>query len=350
MKFRRFLYVTIGDQLYGYGHINRGLAFAEHALLRGGINVSFLIFGSANSLNKMLSNDWELIIRPLSDLYVEKIQKFISNLGVFDVVVFDISIPKLFSSKEEVSGVIKVFNLIAKKLVLIDALGEQALSAYTSMDDLDIVIFPYVCEIRQEFNTLVLSGASYVALAPPYLNLAPREVEYVARKVLVSCGGSDPTSLTPRVLESLNAIKVKLEIRIVIGPLFSSSLKRFISDIVINSPHSCMLVFSPKTLIDQMRWCDIAIATTGLIKYELAATSTPSVLISIDNVHHEINKPFSKCETALNMHPDFTENQLKNAIFSLMNDYKLRSKMAARGAQLVDGKGCQKIIDQILVD
>jgi UDP-2,4-diacetamido-2,4,6-trideoxy-beta-L-altropyranose hydrolase len=348
MEFRQFLYVAIGDELYGYGHVSRGLAFAEHGLLRGDINISFLIFGSANSLNQTSINNYENTVRPLTDLTVENIEKFIGCLGDFDVIIFDISIPKLFSCKEELTGVIKVFNAIANRLVLIDGLGEQALTANASIDCLDIVIFPYVCDMQKEFNSLVLSGASYATLAPPYLNLAPRKVNYLARKVLVSCGGSDPTNLTLRVLESLNSIDVKLELRIIVGPLFSDSLKRSISEIVFNSPHSCVLVFSPKTLIDQMRWCDIAIATTGLIKYELAATSTPSVLISIDSIHYEINEPFSKCGTALNIQPDFTENQLKGAIFSLIEDYKMRLKMAILGAQLVDGKGCQKIIDQIL--
>ena len=72
-----------------------------------------------------------------------------------------------------------------------------------------------------------------------------------------------------------------------LGPLIDVALADSVRDACNASHHNYEVVVSPPDLLEYMRWCDVAIATSGLTKYELAASGTPAIIFSIDNEHHE---------------------------------------------------------------
>ena len=85
----------------------------------------------------------------------------------------------------------------------------------------------YSCELGSK----LLLGTDYVLLRDEFLTYKnlKRESPKVAKKILITMGGSDPDNMSLNILESLNQISIKgLEIKVVVGPnnLHLQSLKK----------------------------------------------------------------------------------------------------------------------------
>jgi spore coat polysaccharide biosynthesis predicted glycosyltransferase SpsG len=97
-----------------------------------------------------------------------------------------------------------------------------------------------------------------------------------------------------------------------------------------------------------MQWCDLAIAASGLTKYELAATATPALLFSIDAFHHESNRSFAATETAIDLGTHVTAGKIADEVAQLLRDPKLRTKLSTNGRQTIDGHGVQRLLIELL--
>jgi len=101
--------------------------------------------------------------------------------------------------------------------------------------------------------TQLLLGTQYVLLRREFLKGQgwKREIPEVARKVLVTLGGSDPDNVTLKVIRAINKLKIKgLEIKVVIGPSnpHMASLKEAIH-------HSPLTVCKKHARIDGLGGC-----------------------------------------------------------------------------------------------
>ena len=89
---------------------------------------------------------------------------------------------------------------------------------------------------------------------------------------------------------------------------------------------------------------DIGLVSGGNTIYELAATGTPGIALSQNDMEKERTKLFSDYGIIL----DGDENGgLIYSIKKLMNDYGLRKKMSRKGQELVDGKGIDRVVEII---
>ena len=120
-----------------------------------------------------------------------------------------------------------------------------------------------------------------------------RRITSIASNLLITCGGSDPTETTLLAIKAAGKIETHLNLRVIIGPLFSDSLEMRIREEIDKLDHFCEIIQKPKSLREHLLWCDVAISASGLTKYELAATSTPS--IHFHRLHHDnVNRVFVK--------------------------------------------------------
>jgi UDP-2,4-diacetamido-2,4,6-trideoxy-beta-L-altropyranose hydrolase len=171
-----------------------------------------------------------------------------------------------------------------------------------------------------------------------------------ADRVLVTCGGSDPNRWTLAILHGLEAVEGPLELRVVVGPMFDPALRDEIEAIAAGSAHRVALVKAPQSLLAHMQWCDLAIATSGLTKYELAATATPVLMFSIDALHDATNRAFSTMGSAVDLGVGITAEQIASEARSLLADQKRRAAMAAAGRAMVDGRGTERLIAEVMKD
>lgn len=110
------------------------------------------------------------------------------------------------------------------------------------------------------------------------------------------------------------------------------------------SRHQVEVIESPDSLVRHMLWSDICIATSGLVKYELATTGTPALLISIDPDHDVANEPFRVAETSLDLGILPSKEVIAGTTTRLLLDYELRKTFSIKGRKLVDGKGASKLV------
>jgi UDP-2,4-diacetamido-2,4,6-trideoxy-beta-L-altropyranose hydrolase len=341
----RIRFVSAASNAVGFGHLNRCISLAKYAR-KCGAQVDFLVFGNLAAEAKVVNTGFSCVLLDESDISsVEWLR--VGGLRA-DVVIVDILYCGFFASATPLLLFRSLRNL-GSLIVAIDVLGEESIAQQLPDLDADIVISPYVASpsCLQATRWRYLEGADYALLGQEYANLPPRRQRLNANCVLVSCGGSDPNGFTCEVIHGLEKVPKLLEIRVVVGPMFSAASKFKLELLAASSRHQIFLLTSPSTLLNEMLWCDLAICSNGLTKYELAASATPALLFSIDLHHDMVNRPFADEQTSIDLGVGVSPARLAREASRILSSHSLRSFMAEKGVALLDGMGTERLFGEI---
>ena len=270
----------------------------------------------------------------------------------FDAVILDISNRYAFQAPDDVGAFIQRVRECSK-IVLFDGLGNDALLQKISVP-VDILVTPYAGSTPAPFVGAVdgfihLSGPAYYLFSPAYLECRGRKptIRQDARRVLLTFGGTDPRGLTTKAIAALNGIDDRqLNVRVIIGPAFSRSTREQVEAEIRQSRHIFQVEIAPDSLAGAMQWADLAVASTGLTKYELALCGTPSIQMSIDTKHAEVNQAFAATGAArdLGVCDAVSPEMLRDGVLSVLDDRQSRQAMSRRGQRLVDGGGNRRFL------
>ncbi len=337
----------------GLGHLNRCITIGSSAQ-KLGFGVSFAVFGnlenhSASSIIQSRGIFTEQLIceREFSNANLEKLSEY-----SFDVIFIDILYSNLFFSRQLIKQ-LNILSTAACYSAFIDTLGENSVMNFLPKVSVDLVVRPYVVDTSDyahkiaHLNYKILEGGEYAILGQEYLSLPQREVRNDANRILVTCGGSDARSNTLAILSSLEMIEFSLHVKVVIGPLFEHRLCSLVELFESKSRHKISVVKNPLSLMREMLWCDLAIGSNGLTKYELAATGTPSVLFSVDEYHNHANLEFSKKNTAIHLGVGISKEKLAKEVAALLGSVARRRIMIGAGKALIDGGGAERLLIEI---
>jgi UDP-2,4-diacetamido-2,4,6-trideoxy-beta-L-altropyranose hydrolase len=325
--------VDAGNRI-GFGHLKRCLAIATQAHLQGA-KVDFEIGGDIASGRKLVETAG-----------FRCSEKAIENTTIL-VVLADRLYGEVLQHPEGLEADIGRWRGQGARIAFIDGFGKDSLRHRRPHLPVDLFIAPYAgerCETSKFARLLV--GPAFAPLGPEYENAALRQIEPEANRILVSCGGSDPFEITATSITALAQLHGrKLSVRVMLGPGFQSAYCDALIAMAQRSPHNIECLHSADSLAVHMRWADLAIATSGLTKYELAATGTPAVLISPDQKHAIANEPFAALGTAADLGwvERVTPSELASKVRSLLDDTQRRSAMARAGMRAVDGRGATRI-------
>lgn len=336
----------------GYGHLKRCLIIAKRLRERGK-EVFFLLVGDLVAAAEIKKTGFDLSEMPKETSFSEQI----NALELYDFKNIEITIVDIAHARAMQDS--KGLALYLKKLsshiftVFIDSFGVQ--SARKNIPELfcNILVSAYVGSKKstKKINYTELLGVEYFVLDFVYQNYGKKNIRKLANRVLIICGGSDPNSISSKILNALNSEKkIILDIKVIVGPGFSPELHKILLKLAEHSSHNVDFVINPEDLSSEMSWCDMAISTSGLTKYELAATGTPAILMSIDSRHDAVNQYFISEKSAIDLGDvkDVSDVKLLNSVWMLLENENERARQSLVGQNLINGKGSDNLIEEIL--
>ncbi len=158
--------------------------------------------------------------------------------------------------------------------ILVDDFGIERLRA-------DVVLNPSILALQSMYPR-----AGRVLLGPDYM-LPPSELAgakwspptHGPLRLLVTCGGSDPTGLTGSVLRCLlGDFPPGLEVEAVLGPGFALNVEKELVSLCEGAP--VRLLRNPASLVDLYLSHHAAVCAGGRTLYELAALGVPAIAVA----------------------------------------------------------------------
>jgi len=346
------LFRVDAGQDIGFGHLARCTALATIAI-KSGAQVHFL--GSGEKLdvfiNEILSGRCN--VRTLTEQETAGAENIFAEVlpPHPNVIIFDTAHHRTLQDLKFFKNELKAARKIADKVLVFDSLGKSSLQ-FNAVDFLpnDIVVTPYVGAEEYGFNAgTQLNGPLYFVLNPNFkAYLGTRKIRDSATRVLLTCGGSDVANVSAKTLQAINNIAdVSLDVRVIIGPGFPDGLIEDIERFSRYSPHQIECLRGRSCLAADMNWCDICVSMSGLTKYELAATGTPAILLSIDKVHADAHQSFNLLKTSwhLGAAHEVSVKELQEKILSLLVKSNVRTEMSNNGQTHVAGDGSSQILE-----
>ena len=352
-KANKFILRFDADKNVGIGHFKRCYALGCTLELHGFRVLYIFKYYEESIIDFLEKRKCEFCIIPEMISWRDEFE-YIFKQGITDICGFilDISTPFAFNDPQ---GIKSYFNQLDKNflLILIDGMGDNELLSRIDTR-VDILVVPYFGAQAFEFvkATKCLAGPEYFIFGSDYLTfpIVPKQINATADKLLVTLGGSDPFNVTIDILNSIISIKNRrLIVRVVIGPNFDGLLQEKIKSYSELSRYEINVINSPDSLLEHMLWCDMAITSSGLTKYEMALTGTPSLQISFSEDYATVNEAFIKNSTAkhLGVYDNVSTQSLSKEIEGLLDDKQNRKRMSSAGQHLLDGRGTKRIMEVI---
>ena len=195
-------------------------------------------------------------------------------------------------------------------------------------------------------ETQLLLGPRYVLLRREFQAWQKwnRVIPQVGEKILVTLGGSDPDNVTFRVVQAIQKVEARnLDIVIVAGG--SNPHLASLESEVGAAKQSIRLIKNVVNMPELMAWADVAISAAGATCWEMCLLGLPAILIDLAPNQVPIAEELHRRGIALHAGSakDLSLTALAEELNLLLQSYEGRSKMSARGRELVDGAGASRV-------
>ena len=327
----------------GSGHVMRCLAFAQN-WMAGGWPVSFVMSGQVAPLIERLVKEGIQLIEVETAAGTsedaERMVEIATQQGARRVVLDGYSFNSAYQHRLKSAGL---------KVMLIDDCG------YNDHCCADIIVNqnPHADSrlySSREPDTRLLLGTEFVLLRNEFIDWENRrqKIRHRTNRVLVTFGGTDPQNLSAKALKSLRHLKVEGLSVILVGgrPENVGRLQDFKTTMVAD------IEFIPRTdnMCRLMAWADVALSAAGSTTWELAYMGLPSVIIAAAENQRPIASVLGDREMMLNLgwHESVTPRAIAGALDDLLQSVQLQRKFSNRAMGLVDGKGAQRLKNEIL--
>lgn len=335
----------------GMGHVSRCLAFAD-GLARRGAGCVFVTRDFDRRVPAVIrSKGYDVEEVPADATFGEdaEVTRVIGERNGALLVITDLCYREALGGREKLDA---YHVALAGRFFRVSLAGGQAFDPPA-----DVVVNPYYTTTSmgsvRDGGRIVLLGPSYVILRREFIEAAkvPRRIVENARRVLVTIGGSDELHMTVKVVKALCVLReLRLNLRIVIGPMYSEVLRQETEEILTGfEGEYAVLDHTHNNLAEAMLWADLAITGDGLTKYEAAVTGTPSIMLSRFDSEKAPNDEFEKAGTTHHAGDGglIDRHILAGKIQDLLKDASRRSLMSQRGRALVDGRGLERVLARI---
>jgi UDP-2,4-diacetamido-2,4,6-trideoxy-beta-L-altropyranose hydrolase len=195
-------------------------------------------------------------------------------------------------------------------------------------------------------GTRLLRGCRYVLLRPEFNPWRPwqRAVPPIARKVLLTLGGSDPLNAMPRLLEGASMARIPdLEVCAVIGAAnpHAPAIPKTSA-----GPARIELLTNVGDMARQMAWADVAVSAAGTSCWEMAFMQLPALITILADNQRSAARRLQAAGLFENLGSaeDLTAAGLSDALSALCRDPARRARQGRLGRRLVDGEGTHRVL------
>jgi UDP-2,4-diacetamido-2,4,6-trideoxy-beta-L-altropyranose hydrolase len=235
------------------------------------------------------------------------------------------------------------------RLLLIDDLGNFEYYYADLILNQNIYAHEELYGNREPYTQLLL-GTRYALLRREFLKWRGwrREIPEVARKVLVTMGGSDPDNVTLKVVQALQRVDVDgLEAIVVVGG--SNPHYEELQSAVQDLRFPIRLESNVTNMPELMAWADVAISGGGSTSWELAFMGVPALVTILASNQYPIAESLNAIGCAVNLgwYEDVSPTETAQALTQLLRAPGTRAEMSKHGRQLVDGDGVDRALMHI---
>lgn len=206
----------------------------------------------------------------------------------------------------------------------------------------------------EDATTRFLLGTRYVLLrrefgvAPP-----PRTMPAVARHLLVTFGGADPTGMTHRTIDALRrlpaALRREIEVRLIVGSANADGARIGAAAADPGLGFTAIVERAVTDMPARMAWADLAITSGGSTVWELARMGCPALVVETVPVERLLVAGLGKVGLFGHLGPGATldDGRMADAIAAKAEDRAWRTEMSAFGMRLIDGAGARRVVDAL---
>lgn len=318
-----------GSREIGMGHIYRGINLAR-CLISSDFKVTFFIKPNEASIKKLTQEGFDFRIIFSDGEFLKALPEEGYPLVIFDVR--DTEKEYLKKIKEKGIRIISFDDRGSGSYLadlLIDA-NREGMQNNNSKQD----------EQKRCF------GAEFMVLGEEFHAFWKKEkgISDRVRTILISMGGSDPLDLSKKLLEALMPEQKGLSIRLVLGPAYAN--KEGIS-LCLKHFSNIKIITDAKDMAELMYTSDLIYCSGGITLYEAMAMGIPAVVLSQNEHQRIIGDSFQK--KGVIKHLGIGSKVSDKSIISALNiNRKERTVMTKKGKEIVDGKGLERVKEEII--
>jgi UDP-2,4-diacetamido-2,4,6-trideoxy-beta-L-altropyranose hydrolase len=172
-----------------------------------------------------------------------------------------------------------------------------------------------------------------------------RETVPVARKVLVTMGGSDPDNVTAIVVRALQLASIEsLEAKVVVG--VSNPCIGSLERVAGQSQANVSVVKDATNMPELMAWADVAISGAGSTCWEMCLLGLPAIVIDLAENQRIVAKELDRRGVAIHLGAagDATPEKIVSKLRWLLDSIETRTALSMRARELVDGNGAERVV------
>ncbi|TWI72370.1 UDP-2,4-diacetamido-2,4,6-trideoxy-beta-L-altropyranose hydrolase [Desulfobotulus alkaliphilus] len=358
------IFRTDASQIIGTGHVMRCLTLASE-FKKKGIQCHFVCKNHPGNLtSKIQEQGFTVHLIPLSKKVHHTNSQYQDSYN-----------PWLgSSSKEDAAETLKILKLLKPLWVVLDhySIGsqwERQIRPFTSkimvLDDLanrthdcDILLDPNRNPDSDDYKPLtpshctLLLGSAYVLLREEFINMQAQSLERrncpALNNILITMGGTDPNNNTGRILKYLQespSIK-DLNISVVLGSQ-APHLKTIQQQIKLLSC-TTQLYIDTKNMATIMAENDLAISACSSTSWECCYMGLPAILlVTAENQKFLADSLKKNSSLWIFNNSDYGISKIPEIITELKKNNDAFKKINPQNQSLIDGRGKERIIDQI---
>jgi spore coat polysaccharide biosynthesis predicted glycosyltransferase SpsG len=165
----------------------------------------------------------------------------------------------------------------------------------------------------------------------------------------VTFGGGDPENQTILSIQALQEADLdSLEVTVVAGP--SNPHFEALRSTTVDSKFPIRLISNAANMPELMAGADLAISAGGSTCWELAFMGLPFLVVILAENQRAIAEGLEEVGAAVNLgwYDRITPTQIAYKLSSLAKAADVRAKLSRRGRKLVDGKGIERVLRELL--